>query len=120
MGLTTFDGSQPTLREAKVAKNYLDEKELRAMGQLVSGYLDFAEHQAEREIPMTMVDWAKHLDGILTSTGEKLLIGNGTISHDQAMKKAETEYKKYNAKTLSDVENDYLNSIEILNHISKK
>ena len=120
MGLTTFDGSQPTLREAKVAKNYLDEKELRAMGQLVSGYLDFAERQAEREIPMTMVDWAKHLDGILTSTGEKLLIGNGTISHDQAMKKAETEYKKYNAKTLSDVENDYLNSIEILNHISKK
>ena len=120
MGLTTFDGSQPTLREAKVAKNYLDEKELRAMGQLVSGYLDFAERQAEREIPMTMSDWAKHLDGILTSTGEKLLIGNGTISHDQAMKKAETEYKKYNAKTLSDVENDYLNSIEILNHISKK
>lgn len=120
MGLTTFDGSQPTLREAKVAKNYLDEKELRAMGQLVSGYLDFAERQAEREIPMTMADWAKHLDGILTSTGEKLLIGNGTISHDQAMKKAETEYKKYNAKTLSDVENDYLNSIEILNHISKK
>ena len=120
MGLTTFDGSQPTLREAKVAKNYLDEKELRAMGQLVSGYLDFAERQAERELPMTMADWAKHLDGILTSTGEKLLIGNGTISHDQAMKKAETEYKKYNAKTLSDVENDYLNSIEILNHISKK
>lgn len=120
MGLTTFDGSQPTLREAKVAKNYLDEKELRAMGQLVSGYLDFAERQAEREIPMTMSDWAKHLDGILTSTGEKLLIGNGTILHDQAMKKAETEYKKYNAKTLSDVENDYLNSIEILNHISKK
>lgn len=120
MGLTTFDGSQPTLREAKVAKNYLDEKELRAMGQLVSGYLDFAERQAEREIHMTMADWAKHLDGILTSTGEKLLIGNGTISHDQAMKKAETEYKKYNAKTLSDVENDYLNSIEILNHISKK
>lgn len=82
MGLTTFEGNQPTLREAKVAKNYLDEKEMRAMGQLVSGYLDFAERQAEREISMTMADWAKHLDGILTSTGEQLLIGNGSISHE--------------------------------------
>lgn len=114
MGLTTFDGTQPTLREAKVAKNYLDEKELRAMGQLVSGYLDFAERQAEREITMTMQDWSKHLDGILTSTGEQLLIGNGSISHSQAMEKAEVEYKRYKARTLSDVEKDYLDSIEDL------
>ena len=85
MGLMTFSGDQPTLREAKIAKNYLDEKELRAMGQLVSGYLDFAERQAEREIPMTMEDWAKHLDGILASTGENLLTGSGSISHLQAM-----------------------------------
>ena len=114
MGLTTFEGNQPTLQEAKIAKNYLDEKELKAMGQLVSGYLDFAERQAEREVPMTMNDWAKHLDGILTSTGEKLLSDNGSISHMQAMKKAEAEYKKYKAKTLSDVEKDYLNSIDVL------
>jgi hypothetical protein len=120
MGLMTFSGDQPTLREAKIAKNYLDEKELRAMGQLVSGYLDFAERQAEREIPMTMEDWARHLDGILTSTGEKLLIGNGTVSHDQAMDKAQTEYKKYKAKTLSSVEQDYLNSIKQLEQKSKK
>ena len=100
MGLMTFSGEQPTLREAKIAKNYLDEKELRSMGQLVSGYLDFAERQAEREVPMTMEDWAKHLDGILTSTGENLLTGNGTVSHLQAMEKAQTEYKKYKAKTL--------------------
>ena len=65
MGLMSFSGEQPTLKEAKIAKNYLDEKELRSMGQLVSGYLDFAERQAEREVPMTMEDWAKHLDGIL-------------------------------------------------------
>ena len=65
MGLTTFSGNQPTLKEAKIAKNYLDEKELRAMGQLVSGYLDFAERQAERQQTMTMEDWAKHLDNIL-------------------------------------------------------
>ena len=120
MGLMTFSGDQPTLREAKVAKNYLDEKELRAMGQLVSGYLDFAERQAEREIPMTMEDWAKHLDGILTSTGENLLIGNASISHNQAMDKAQAEYKKYKAKTLSSVEQDYLDSIKLLEQKGKK
>jgi len=120
MGLMSFSGEQPTLKEAKIAKNYLDEKELRAMGQLVSGYLDFAERQAEREIPMTMKDWAKHLDGILTSTGENLLIGNGTVSHLQAMEKAQTEYKKYKAKTLSSVEKDYLESIKLLEQKGKQ
>lgn len=114
MGLTTFKGSHPTLSEAKIAKNYLNEKELRAMGQIVSGYLDFAERQAEREIAMTMDDWAKHLDNILTMSGEQLLQGNGLISAKQAMEKAETEYKKYKARTLSDVEKDYLNSIKLL------
>lgn len=120
MGLMTFSGEQPTLKEAKIAKNYLNEKELRAMGQLVSGYLDFAERQAEREIPMTMEDWAKHLDGILTSTGENLLTGNGTVSHLQAMEKAQTEYKKYKAKTLSSVEKDYLESIKLLEQKGKQ
>ena len=120
MGLMTFSGDQPTLREAKVAKNYLNEQELRAMGQLVSGYLDFAERQAEREVSMTMEDWSKHLDGILTSTGENLLIGSGTVSHSAAMNKAETEYKKYKAKTLSNVEKDYLNSIKALEHKAKQ
>lgn len=114
MGLMTFDGNYPTLKEARIAKNYLSEEELRAMGQLVSGYLDFAERQAERQIPMTMSDWSRHLDGILTATGEKLLIGNGTVSHSQAMKKAEEEYRKYKAKTISDAENDYFDSIEAL------
>ena len=104
MGLTTFSGNQPTLKETKIAKNYLNEKELKAMGQLVSGYLDFAERQAERQQSMTMEDWAKHLDNILSVTGEQLLTGNGTVSHKQAMDKAEEEYKKYKEKTLSEVE----------------
>lgn len=120
MGLMSFSGEQPTLKEAKIAKNYLDEKELRSMGQLVSGYLDFAERQAEREVPMTMEDWAKHLDGILTSTGENLLTGNGTVSHLQAMEKAKREYKKYKAKTLSSVEKDYLESIKLLEQKGKQ
>lgn len=120
MGLTTFAGNQPTLKEAVVAKNYLDEKELRAMGQLVSGYLDFAERQAEREQAMTMKDWAEHLDRILTMTGEQLLQGNGSISHKQAVNKATDEYKKYKARTISDVEEDYLNSIKMLEQKADK
>ena len=117
MGLTTFSGNHPTLKEAKTAKNYLNEKEMKAMGQLVSGYLDFAERQAEREQAMTMEDWVKHLDNILTVTGEQLLVDNGSVSHQKAMEKAETEYKKYKAKTLSDVEKDYLDAIKELENL---
>ena len=120
MGLTTFAGNQPTLREVVIAKNYLNEKELRAMGQLVSGYLDFAERQAEREQAMTMKDWAKHLDRILTMSGEQLLSGNGSVTHKQAVEKVTGEYKKYKERTLSDVEQDYLNSIKILGKKSDK
>ena len=114
MGLHTFRGDRPHLKDTEIAKNYLDDKELRAMGQIVSGYLDFAERQAEREQPMTMADWSKHLDNILTSTGEKLLKGAGSISHVQAIEKAHDEYKKYQQRTLSAVERDYLDSIREL------
>jgi hypothetical protein len=112
MGLTTFKGNRPHLSDAVVAKNYLDEKELRSLGQIVSGYLDFAERQAEREQVMTMRDWAEHLDKILTMSGERLLIGAGSISHTQAINKATEEYKKYQARTLSEVERDYLDTIK--------
>lgn len=69
---------------------------------------------------MTMEDWARHLDNILTMSGEQLLQGKGRIGHDEAMKKAETEYKKYKARTLSDVENDFLDSIKLLENVDKK
>jgi len=114
MGLTTFKGKRPHLEDAVIAKNYLNEQELRSLGQLVSGYLDFAERQAERQQTMTMKDWAEHLNKILTMSGEKLLIGAGSISHTQAVNKATAEYKKYQAKTLSEAEEDYLNSIKLL------
>ena len=120
MGLLTFKGNQPTLNEAKTAKNYLNEKELRAMGQLVSGYLDFAERQAERQQPMTMNDWAAYLDRILTMSGEKLLQGSGSVSHDAAMAHATDEYRKYKQRTLSDVERDYLNAIKNMGKLGKK
>lgn len=120
MGLLTFKRSQPTLAEARTAKNYLDDKELRTMGQLVSGYLDFAERQAEKEQPMTMDDWANYLDRILTSTGEQLLLDGGRVSHQEAMEHATTEYRKYKQRTLSDVEQDYLNAIKAISDKSKK
>ncbi len=120
MGLLTFKGNQPTLSEARTAKNYLSEKELRAMGQLVSGYLDFAERQAEREQAMTMNDWANYLDRILTMTGEQLLQDGGSVSHDDAMEHATTEYRKYKQRTISDAEHDYLNAIKRLGNINKK
>lgn len=114
MGLMTFSGNRPYLKDVVIAKNYLNEKELRALGQIVSGYLDFAERQAEREQAMTMKDWAEHLDRILTMSGEKLLLGAGKIGHTQAIEKATSEYKKYQQQTLSEVEKNYLESLKVL------
>jgi hypothetical protein len=112
MGLINFSGNRPHLQDALIAKNYLTEKELRSLGQIVSGYLDFAERQAEREHPMTMQDWATHLDTILTMSGERVLQDAGKVSHQQAIDKAESEYKKYQAKTLSEVEKAYLDALK--------
>ena len=120
MGLTTFKGNRPHLSDVVVAKNYLDEKELRSLGQIVSGYLDFAERQAEREQVMTMNDWAEHLDKILTMSGEQLLICAGSVSHTQAVNKATEEYKKYQSRTLSEVEKDYLDAIKTIEDKAEK
>ena len=120
MGLTTFKGELPTLSEAKTAKNYLSEKELRSLNQLVSGYLDFAERQAEREVAMTMIDWIKHVDNILRATGEDVLENAGNISRKQMEEKVEEEYKKYSEHTLTPVEQDYLEEIKNIEKIAKK
>ena len=120
MGLTTFKGVLPTLSEAKTAKNYLDEKELRGLNQLVSGYLDFAERQAEREIAMKMTDWIKHVDNILQATGEDVLENAGKISRKQMEEKVIEEYKKYSEHTLTPVEKDYLEEIKNIEKIAKK
>ena len=120
MGLTTFKGDLPTLSEAKVAKNYLTEKELRGLNQLVSGYLDFAERQAEREEVMTMADWVAHVDRILLATGEDLLDNSGSISREQMKQKVDKEYKSYQAKTLSQVEKDYLKEIKSIENLAKE
>jgi len=119
MGLQTFKGELPTLEEARTAKNYLDEKELKSLNLLVSGYLDFAERQAEREIPMTMADWISHVDNILKATNENLLTNAGKISTVQKDKKVLEEYQKYKQKTLSPVEKDYLASIQSVYKLAK-
>ena len=120
MGLMSFPGNRPYLKDVVVAKNYLDEKELRSLGQIVSGYLDFAERQAEREQPMTMKNWSEHLDRILTMSGENLLQGTGSVSHEIAIEKATSEYKKYQQKTLSEAEKNYLESLKTLENIAQR
>lgn len=120
MGLTTFTGNHPTLRDAKVAKNYLKEDEMKVLNNLVSGYFDFAEIQAMKHRPMYMSDYITQLDNILSSTEEPLLIGAGSVSHHQAMEKAEMEYRKFQVRTLSPVEEAYMETIKSLAAKSKK
>ncbi len=114
MGLTSFPGNIPTTKDIKIAKNYLEADELKVLNNLVSGYFDFAEIQAMRKRPMYMNDYITQLDNILGSTGEKLLTDAGKVSHEQAIKKALSEYKKYQEKTLTEVEQAYLETIKML------
>ena len=117
MGLTTFSGDIPVMNDVVIAKNYLTEEELKILNNLVSGYFDFAEIQAIRHKQMYMEDYIRELDSILSTTGGKTLTGAGTISHDEAIKKAKSEYRKYQVKEISPVEKAYL---ETLKGISKK
>ena len=119
-GLTNFKGEQPTQAEAMIAKNYLEEKELKVLNNLVAAYFDLAELNAIEEREMRMSDYIRELDNIMSYTGRKVLDGAGTISHNQAHDKAVEEYKKYKAKTLSSVEKEYLNVIGNLEKKAKK
>jgi len=114
MGLTVFAGDHPSLKEVVIAKNYLTEEELKVLNNLVSGYFDFAEIQAMKRKAMYMADYIKQLDNILSATGEKILQDAGRVSHQKAIEKATTEFKKYQVKTLSMVEQDYLKTLKSL------
>ena len=120
MGLTSFSGDFPVKKDIGIAKNYLTAEELKILNNLVSGYFDFAEIQAMRHNPMHMRDYIEHLDRILSSTGVPLLSDAGTVSHAEAMKKAEEEYRKFQVKTLSPVETAYLDTIKELDKKAKK
>ena len=113
MGLRTFKGEHVTLADARIAKNYLDEDELAMLNRLVSGYFDLAEARAKQHIPSYMSDYVEQLDVVLqVTTGRPTLQGAGSVSHSQAMEKAETEYRKYEERTLSPVEVEYLASLK--------
>lgn len=121
MGLTTFSGDLPIMSDDVIAKNYLTEEELKILNNLVSGYFDFAEIQAIRHNPMHMEDYIRQLDTILSSAGEKLLVGAGSVSHNKAIEKAKDEYKKYQVKTISPVEKEYLETLKVIsNKIDEK
>ena len=120
MGLKSFSGDFPVLKDISIAKNYLNDEELKILNNIVSGYFDFAEIQAMRHNPMYMADYVEHLDNVLKTTGEKVLQGAGTISHTQAIEKATEEYRKYQAQNLSPVEEEYLESIKNIHSTVKK
>jgi hypothetical protein len=119
MGLQSFKGDFPVLADTKIAKNYLNSEELKILNNIVSGYFDFAEVQAIRKNPMYMRDYISHLDSILSSTGESVLTGSGTISHHQAIEKATEEYRKYQVQTLTPVEEEYLQAIKAVEKEAK-
>lgn len=120
MGLKSFSGDFPVLKDISIAKNYLNDEELKILNNIVSGYFDFAEIQAMRHNPMYMADYVEYLDNLLKTTGEKVLHGAGTISHTQAIEKATKEYRKYQEKNLSPVEEVYLETIKNIQSKIKK
>ena len=119
-GVTNFKGDASTQAEVLIAKNFLEEKELKVLNNLVAAYFDLAELNAIEEREMRMVDYVQELDNILNSTGRKVLDNAGNISHTQATEKAKSEYQKYKSKTLSSVEKEYLKNIATLEQKVKK
>ena len=112
IGLTNFKGDTPTRKETEIAKNYLSMEELQVLNRLVSAYLDVAEINALKRKTMTMKDWIGELDSFLTMTHNDILHTKGTVSHEEALKKAHEEYDKYMKNHLTKAEKDYL---EIMN-----
>jgi len=115
MGLLSFSGNQPTRAEVIVAKNYLDEKELKRLNTLVSAYFDAAEFRAQNQEPTFMRDWLAHLDRLIVAMDAKTLDGAGRVSHQQATDKADAEFAKYRARVgaeASGVETAFLENVK--------
>lgn len=120
MGLTTFKGDLPELDEVRIAKNYLTEDELFRLNRLVSAFFDLAEIKAKEETLMKMQDWVAELDKFSNSYGKGVLKNAGSVSHEQAIEKAEGEYRKYEVKTLNAVEKAYLESLKTIQNQLRK
>jgi hypothetical protein len=114
VGMTNFKGSYVTKDDVQVAKNYLTEQELTYLNLLVSQYLDFAEIQALQQVPMRMQEWIEKLDELMKLSGRQLLVGKGTISHEEAKQKAVSEFEKYRKMEMLQYEIDYDRAIKEL------
>ena len=114
VGMTNFKGSYITKDDVQVAKNYLTEQELTYLNLLVSQYLDFAEIQALQQVPMRMQEWIEKLDELMKLSGRQLLVGKGTISHEEAKQKAVAEFEKYRQMEMLQYESDYDRAIKEL------
>ncbi len=116
LGLTHFKGHKPTKQETEIAKNYLNEDELNLLNRMVAAYLELAELQALNRKPMYMKDWIERLDEFVKMTGNNILENAGTVSHQQALQKANAEYEKYKELTkneLSEVEKHFIANMEV-------
>jgi hypothetical protein len=120
MGLTVFAGDLPVLEEVRIAKNYLSAKELEKLNRLVSAYFELAELRAMDQQVMHMTDHIASLDKLLSDYGEGILVDAGKITHEKAIEKAEKEYRRYQSKTLSSVENAYIENLKSLEKKIKK
>lgn len=120
MGLTSFSGELPSIKDIGIAKNYLQEDELKILNNLVSGYFDLAEINAIEHKPMYMDDYVKQLDMVLSLGGRRLLVGAGSVSHKKAIDRAKSEYRKYQEITLTPVEQAYLDNIKEVSKEVKK
>lgn len=115
MGLTAFAGQRPRKSDVSIAKNYLDESELKKLNTLVSAYFDAAEFRAQTHEPTYMRDWLSHLDRLITAMDARTLSNAGSVSHRQAVTKAEGEYEKYRTRIDAEpdaVERAYLESVK--------
>ena len=107
VGMTHFEGRYITEDDVKIAKNYLNDRELEYLRLLVSQFLDFAELQALEQKPMRMQDWVAKLDQLLTLSGRQLLVGNGSITHEEACRKAVAEFREYRRREMIQYESDF-------------
>ncbi len=114
VGMTNYDGDYVTREDVRIAKNYLNEKELQTLNLLVSRFLDYAELQALEERPMTMQDWIEELDREIVNSRRALLEGKGCVSHKQAIAKAEKEFEFYRAQEMRELESDFDRAIKQL------
>lgn len=120
MGLLTFSDGEVTRKDIGVAKNYLNENELKKLNNIVSAYFDLAEVKAMNHEPLRMNDWIAQLDRLIQTFDGKLLDNAGFVSHEQAMQKADTEYKKYQSAAVSAVERAYLETLKKIENKVRK